>query len=784
MIPEAHTLGAVPDGSFQMDGQPVVDGLGNRICPEPSTSRTWLQCTLPSLASGCFCCHVTDAESIERGDMIERAAMLLVDERSPRQNVPYAPTASVPPNSSPNLSSQQMSASGNMFSADRNLLPAQRASSYELHSGGRGFHAVPEGSSTYSISSPLPAEGAPTPTPSGRGLRSRENTTTASPDRDKAYLPAGSKVEDSLLAFIATAPSSAIDYFEGGYSESEDSRAVHSVDKAWSERPTTSSQESLTAVVRGERNLGPPLHVLTPVLRDVKSSPKGQDAQHRCQESSSLRSDLFRGSDKSVGTIDVKALVEDIKILECDEGARPPREAPIVPAIDMSSLSRNPVSDLPNGSHDLYEVQPGSVFMQRGQSPATFDHPSRSSLPALFQEAYRLPPVERSIEDLSNEFNDRENVYKVQGLHPLPAQGLGGNAARSSPLSGTVGSAGIPRSRSLTIRDRRHRTCPAPCCGCLAFVQKYMSRNSSSGDAIPIGRLWQLQENAGFSPDSLSRMQSWTRRDFFFKERQHELAITYGVGREVRTACLLICRDGAATIVEVDPVDLQPPNPAALRWCEDQAGRHLDSAAQADESALAELAAAGRLYPFAIFWTDAAGQKRTLVLAAYQRQARTDCLVAIRSRIASIPNTPRTDVNMECLADARIDGRSPSMDAYMLPEDLPYGQIDGRHELRSASEDTDRTNQSEINYMCARDMFLPLDTTLEFIAKFLEGQHIESSQANAEMRSIILYHVDATLQWKCVPRSPEEVDAKVDELNDLMGKIVEILQEKPTSQTV
>ena len=67
----------------------------------------------------------------------------------------------------------------------------------------------------------------------------------------------------------------------------------------------------------------------------------------------------------------------------------------------------------------------------------------------------------------------------------------------------------------------------------------------------------------------------------------------------------------------------------------------------------------------------------------------------------------------------------------------------------------------------------PLDVTLEYMVKFLEGDHAKSDQVSKAKRDEVLKHIRATMAWQSGPRSPTEVKAKGEELNNMMMEIVQ-----------
>ena len=68
--------------------------------------------------------------------------------------------------------------------------------------------------------------------------------------------------------------------------------------------------------------------------------------------------------------------------------------------------------------------------------------------------------------------------------------------------------------------------------------------------------------------------------------------------------------------------------------------------------------------------------------------------------------------------------------------------------------------------------FKSVDTVLDYIIKFLEGQHSKSGKAPPSDRTNVLHHVRSALQWKTHSRTTEEITAKVNELNQMMMDLV------------
>ena len=66
----------------------------------------------------------------------------------------------------------------------------------------------------------------------------------------------------------------------------------------------------------------------------------------------------------------------------------------------------------------------------------------------------------------------------------------------------------------------------------------------------------------------------------------------------------------------------------------------------------------------------------------------------------------------------------------------------------------------------------PLDSTLDFVMRSLEGEHAKSKTITEIVRSSILERVKEAMTWKQQLRSQEEIEAKVFEMNAMMSDIV------------
>jgi len=65
-----------------------------------------------------------------------------------------------------------------------------------------------------------------------------------------------------------------------------------------------------------------------------------------------------------------------------------------------------------------------------------------------------------------------------------------------------------------------------------------------------------------------------------------------------------------------------------------------------------------------------------------------------------------------------------------------------------------------------------LDTTLDYILRFLEGDHAKSGSLTEQTKDDIMRHVKATLAWKRQARTCHEIEEKIAELNTMMMEIV------------
>lgn len=70
------------------------------------------------------------------------------------------------------------------------------------------------------------------------------------------------------------------------------------------------------------------------------------------------------------------------------------------------------------------------------------------------------------------------------------------------------------------------------------------------------------------------------------------------------------------------------------------------------------------------------------------------------------------------------------------------------------------------------NVFQPLDHFLDYIMRFLDGEHSKSTNLPEQARSKILQKVKVALAWKAQSRLPHEVNAKLAELNFIMSGTV------------
>jgi len=102
----------------------------------------------------------------------------------------------------------------------------------------------------------------------------------------------------------------------------------------------------------------------------------------------------------------------------------------------------------------------------------------------------------------------------------------------------------------------------------------------------------------------------------------------------------------------------------------------------------------------------------------------------------------------------------------------------GSPEARSHSKEEFGENDcNNINSKCDDNdvgmaaIFQPLDNVLDFVVKFLEGEHPKSSCMASDTRAMILAMVRQSLAWKTENRTADEVRAKVIEINHIMSTV-------------
>ena len=70
------------------------------------------------------------------------------------------------------------------------------------------------------------------------------------------------------------------------------------------------------------------------------------------------------------------------------------------------------------------------------------------------------------------------------------------------------------------------------------------------------------------------------------------------------------------------------------------------------------------------------------------------------------------------------------------------------------------------------DLCEQLDCTLDYIMKFLEGDHAKSANTFESTRTRILDRVKTTIQWRLQAPSHDEVQGEIACLNSMMSDIV------------
>ena len=73
----------------------------------------------------------------------------------------------------------------------------------------------------------------------------------------------------------------------------------------------------------------------------------------------------------------------------------------------------------------------------------------------------------------------------------------------------------------------------------------------------------------------------------------------------------------------------------------------------------------------------------------------------------------------------------------------------------------------------ADSLFKPLDITLDYMLKFLEGEHVKSESISEKNRSTVLGLIKSAMSWKATTqRSSQDVREYTQKLNNVMGEIV------------
>ena len=76
---------------------------------------------------------------------------------------------------------------------------------------------------------------------------------------------------------------------------------------------------------------------------------------------------------------------------------------------------------------------------------------------------------------------------------------------------------------------------------------------------------------------------------------------------------------------------------------------------------------------------------------------------------------------------------------------------------------------------CQDAVLQQLDATLDFVLKFLEGEHAKSGLLSKLDRAKVVQQVKLTLAWKLQGRTQLEVEARIQEINAMMSEIVQRL---------
>ena len=73
------------------------------------------------------------------------------------------------------------------------------------------------------------------------------------------------------------------------------------------------------------------------------------------------------------------------------------------------------------------------------------------------------------------------------------------------------------------------------------------------------------------------------------------------------------------------------------------------------------------------------------------------------------------------------------------------------------------------------DVFKPLDSCLEYMVRFLEGEHPKSEKIPPNVKDHVLKTVRDAMAWKLEARTADQVKQKIDQLNKKMLAIVQHL---------
>ena len=92
--------------------------------------------------------------------------------------------------------------------------------------------------------------------------------------------------------------------------------------------------------------------------------------------------------------------------------------------------------------------------------------------------------------------------------------------------------------------------------------------------------------------------------------------------------------------------------------------------------------------------------------------------------------------------------------------------------MRPSGASSDTPDDSAARSQLQDESSAKLDVCLEYILQFLEGGHEKSGDISEHDRAEILEAVKQTLSWKKKPRSPENVEKKLQTLNAMMIDIV------------